>query len=164
MLAGITGASFLAWLPDMMMMMSATDSPGQDGATFLITDHKAYLDDVKNIREVLAESTAIEFEGMLRGEITPEQYIKSSYIASDQITMLIGEFVTSKPPEQWQKSYILYGEALRSLNMYIAETQAVATIMADGITLEDEPYTESERLRLESSEYALMSDAARPLQ
>lgn len=165
-LAGITGASFLAWLPE---VWTGGISDGQNKATFVITDHERYLDDVKSIHEVLAESTEIEFEKMLDGEITPEQYIMRSETTSTQITMQISEFITSKPPERWQESYIMYGEALRSFNTYVAETQVVASLMNDG-SLDYEDNDDSlndllekiDVLQAESAEYAKRSDATRP--
>lgn len=166
-LAGITGASFLAWfLPD--------GNLGSNDATFVITDHREYLDEVKNIREVLAESAAIDFDRMLNGEITPGQYMQISEATSTQTAMQISEFITSKPPDIWQDSYILYGDALMSFNAYIAETEVTAAMISDmieggaaiGDTLAEGAISESRKaagaLLAESEEYAKRSDAARP--
>ena len=162
-LAGITGASFLAWLPGGVGGGGASNQ-----ATFVISDHREYLDSVRNIHEVLAESTAIEFEMLLDGEITAAEYTRSSETTSTQTAMQISEFITSKPPEAWQESYILYGEALRSFNTYVAETQAVASLIEEGGLdgISDAQLRESlqrtESLISESDEYAKRSDAARP--
>ncbi len=161
-LAGITAASFLAWL------LPGDAVPGK--ATFVITDHKAYLDDVKSIHEVLAGSVAIEFRMMLDGEIMPAEYVKSAEATSTQTAMQISEFIASKPPTEWQESYILYGEALRSFNTYVAETQVAASLMEDaengGTTATKDRLNESlermEMLWAESAEYVKRSDAARP--
>ena len=157
-LAGVTGASFLAWLPEGGMT---------NDATFVITEHSKYLDYVKNIHEVLAESTEVEFGRMLRGNITPAEYVRSSEATSTQIVMQIGEFITSKPPEQWQESYILYGEALRWFNSYVAETEVVASLMEDD-TIDDERLNKSlikiEALEAKYHNYVEKSDKARPPQ
>ena len=159
-LAGITAASFLAWIP--------IGGQSSNNATFIITDHKAYLDDVNSIHEVLMESTAIEFEMLVKDDITPEQYIIKSDIASSQVTMQIKEFIASKPPEMWQESYILYGEALRSFNSYLAETQVVANMIQNRGEITDEQMQEAldraDKFSEESKEYIIRSDAARPSQ
>ena len=159
-LTGITAASFLAWIP--------LGDQSSNNATFIITDHKAYLDDVKSIHEVLIKSTAIEFEMLVTYEITPEQYMTRSDATSLQVTMQIKEFITSKPPEMWQESYILYGEALRSFNSYLAETQVVANMIQNRDDITDEQMQEAidraEGFSKESNEYIMRSDAARPLQ
>ena len=163
-LAGITGASFLAWLPGGIGGGGASNQ-----ATFVISDHREYLDSVRNIHEVLVESTAIEFAMLLDGEITAAEYARSSEATSTQTAMQISEFITSKPPEEWQESYILYGEALRSFNTYVAETQAVASLIAEGGLdgISDAHLRESlqrmEHLLSESDEYVKRSDVARPL-
>lgn len=161
-LAGITAASFLAWL-----LPEGGSISDQNKATFVITDHKEYIEGVKSVHEVLAESTAIEFDMMLEGEVTPDQYAKSAETTSAQISLLISEFITSKPPQEWQESYILYGEALRSFNTYVAETQVVASMMAgdDSTLMTDDRLQESldrmEKLLAESDEYVKRSDEAR---
>lgn len=159
-LAGITAASFLAWIP--------VYNQGSNDATFVITDHRAYLDDVKSIHEVLAESTAIEFEMMLADGTAPAEYIARSESMASQVTMQIREFIASKPPEQWHESYLLYGEALRAFNSYVAETQVVASLMENKSDISDEQMQtlleKIENLRVESGEYAKRSDAARPAQ
>ena len=90
-LGAITGASFLVWTV-----------PQQNETTFIITDYENYLDGAKSIHEVLQKSTEIEYQKLLDGEITPDQYITSADVTSSQVTSQISEFVTSKPPEEWQ--------------------------------------------------------------
>ncbi len=155
-LAGITATSFLAWLPD----------TGTNEATFVIKDHKKYLDDVKNISEVLDESVAIEFERMLSSDITPAEYMRGTETVSVQITSIISEFITSKPPKEWQESYIMYGEALKAFNSYVAETEALAGIMESNNEITTKQMQASlERIDVLKSTYEnhkILSDMARP--
>ncbi len=90
-LAAITGASFLLWIV-----------PQNNETTFVISDYEDYLNEVKNIHEVLQESIDIEYQNLRNGEISPENYIKITEVTSSQVTAQISEFVTSKPPEEWQ--------------------------------------------------------------
>ncbi|NNL58131.1 MAG: hypothetical protein HKP31_01475, partial [Nitrosopumilus sp.] len=107
-LAAITGASFLLWLV-----------PQEDQTTFVISDYENYLNGVKNIHEILQESIEIEYQNLQKGKISPQEYIEITEVTSSQITSQISEFVTSKPPEVWQDSFISYMEALKKFNSYI---------------------------------------------
>mgnify|MGYP000439103630 CR=1 FL=1 len=117
-LAVITGASFLSWIV-----------PQDNETTFVISDYRDYLNGVKNIQEVLQESIDIEYQNLRNGEISPEDYIIITEVTSSQVTAQISEFVTSKPPEEWQGSYISYMDAMKKFNSYIGETKVLANMI-----------------------------------
>lgn len=152
-LAAITGASFFVWM-----------IPQQNETTFVVTDYEDYLDGVKNIHEILQESTDIEYQKLLDGEITPEQYIASADITSSQITAQISEFVTSKPSEEWQNSYISYMDAMKKFNAYVVETKVLANLIENESSEEEisEIKQKIESLKSESSELVKISDESRP--
>ena len=152
-LAVITGASFLLWMV-----------PEEPEATFVVRDYGNYLDDVKNIHEVLQESIDIEYKNLLDGELSTEDYFAITEITSSQITSQISEFVTSKPSENWQDSYINYMNSMQKFNEYIRETKVLANLMENDGT-EDEinqALDKIELLKAESLEYAKISDELRP--
>ena len=152
-LGAITGASFLVWMV-----------PQQNETTFIVTDYESYLDGAKSIHEVLAQSTEIEYQKLLDGEITPEEYTESADITSTQVTGQISEFVTSKPPEQWQESYINYMDAMKKFNLYVGETEVLANLIeSQGSEQEITETTQKiETLKAESQELVRLSDQARP--
>ena len=152
-LGAITGASFLVWMV-----------PQQNETTFIVTDYEGYLDGAKNIHEVLAQSTEIEYQKLLDGEITPEEYIESADITSTQVTGQISEFVTSKPPEQWQESYINYMDAMKKFNLYVGETKVLANLIeSQGSEQEITETTQKiETLKAESEELVRLSNESRP--
>ncbi len=152
-LAAITGASFLLWLV-----------PQEDETTFIVTDYENYLDGVKNIHEVLQESMEIEYQNLRNGEISPQDYIVIADVTSSQVTSQISEFITSKPPEVWQDSYISYMEALKKFNSYIGETKVLANLIEKGSTdVElDQVIEKIESMKKESLEYAKNSEEQRP--
>ena len=117
-LAGITGASFILYL-----------LPQDNPSSFVVTDYENHLDGVKKIHEVLEESISMEFQGMIDGDVEPDRYIETAEATSSQVTAQITEFVKSKPPEEWQASYISYMEALKKFNSYIIETKIVADMI-----------------------------------
>ena len=106
-LAAITGASFSLWLIE-----------PENETTLVVTDYQNYLDGVENIHEVLQESIDIEYQNLRDGKISPEDYITITEITSSQVTTQISEFITSKPSEQWQESYINYMESMKKFNEY----------------------------------------------
>jgi len=152
-LAAITGASFLLWIV-----------PQNYETTFVISDYEDYLNGVKNIHEVLQESIDIEYQNLRNGEITPENYIKITEVTSSQVTAQISEFVTSKPPEEWQASYISYMEAMRKFNSYIGETKVLANMIEKGSSEVEmvETLQKIESLKAESLEYVKISDELKP--
>ncbi|KRO29800.1 MAG: hypothetical protein ABR53_01340 [Nitrosopumilus sp. BACL13 MAG-121220-bin23] len=114
-LASITAASFLLWVV-----------PQENNSTFIVTDYEGYLDGVKNIHEVLQESIDIEYRNLQDGRISPSEYIIITEVTSSQVTTQISEFVTSKPSEKWQESYISYMNGMKKFNEYIIETKVLA--------------------------------------
>ncbi len=152
-LAAITSASFLLWIV-----------PQDNETTFVISNYADYLDGVKNIQEVLQESISIEYQNLRNGEISPEDYITITEVTSSQVTAQISEFVTSKPPEEWQDSYINYMDAMKKFNSYIIETKVLANMIENGSTETEmiETVQEIESLKTESLEYVKISDESRP--
>ncbi|MFQ5476265.1 MAG: hypothetical protein ACE5DT_04455 [Nitrosopumilus sp.] len=152
-LAAITGTSFLLWIV-----------PQDNETTFVVSDYADYLDGVKNIHEVLQESMDIEYQNLRTGEISPEDYIAITEVTSSQVTAQISEFVTSKPPEEWQDSYINYMDAMKKFNSYIVETKVLADMIEKGSTEVEmvETVQEIESLKAESLEYVRVSDESRP--
>ncbi len=152
-LAAITGASFLFWIV-----------PENNEATFVILDYGNYLDEVKNIHEVLQESIDIEYQNLRSGEISPRDYITITEVTSSQVTAQISEFVTSKPPEEWVASYISYMDAMKKFNSYIGETKVLANMIEKGSSEVEmvETIEKIESLKTESLEYVKISDESKP--
>ena len=152
-LAAITGASFLMWMV-----------PQDKETTFVVSNYGDYLDGVKNIHEVLQESINFEYQNLRSGDISPEEYIAITEVTSSQVTTQISEFVTSKPPEEWQGSYIEYMNAMKKFNEYIIETKVLANLIENGSS-EDEMMKTLEKiesLKAESLGHVKMSNESRP--
>jgi len=152
-LALITGASFLLWV-----------IPQENDTTFIVTDYEGYLDGAKNIHEVLQESMDLEYQNLKDGKISPLDYISIAEVTSSQITTQISEFVTSKPSEQWQESYISYMNGMKKFNEYILETKVLANQIenkiSDGEILQTIDKIQS--IKDESIEYIKKSNELRP--
>jgi len=152
-LAAITGASFLLWV-----------IPQENDTTFIVTDYQGYLNGVKNIHEVLQESIDIEYQNLREGEITPMDYIAITEVTSSQVTTQISEFVTSKPSEQWQESYISYMNAMKKFNEYILETKVLANQIQNESLDEEilQTIDKIDSIKAESIEYVKKSNELRP--
>ncbi|WP_067958851.1 hypothetical protein [Nitrosopumilus sp. Nsub] len=152
-LVAITGASFLLWV-----------IPQENETTFIVTDYQGYLNGVENIHEVLQESIDIEYQNLREGKISPEDYITVTEITSSQVTTQISEFITSKPSEQWQESYINYMDAMKKFNEYILETKVLANQIQNENPNEDISQTieKIESIKAESMEYVKKSNELRP--
>ena len=152
-LGAITGASFLLYL-----------IPQDIETTFVVSDYENYLDGVKNIHEVLEESIELEYQNLKDGKISPQEYVAVTEVRSSQVTTQISEFVTSKPSEEWQASYINYMEAMKSFNSYIIETKVIANMIENENSEEEmsETLEKIEILKSESKEFVKISDQTRP--
>ncbi|MGI9567346.1 MAG: hypothetical protein ACR2LL_10090 [Nitrosopumilus sp.] len=152
-LSAITGASFLLWV-----------APQENQTTFVVLDYEGYLDGVKNIHEILQESVDIEYQNMRNGKISPDEYIVVTEVTTSQVNAKISEFVTSKPPEEWQESYISYMDAMKKFNAYIGETKVMANLIEKGSTEEEISETSKniELLKSESEAFVKISDESRP--
>ena len=152
-LAAITGASFLLWV-----------IPQENDTTFIVTDYEGYLDGAKNIHEVLQESIDIEYNNLREGKISPIDYITITEVTSSQVTTQISEFVTSKPSEQWQESYISYMNGMKKFNEYILETKVLANQIENGNLDEEilQTVNKIETIKAESIEFVKKSNELRP--
>ncbi len=152
-LTAITGGSFLLWV-----------IPQDVETTFVVSDYENYLDGVKNIHEVLQETIDLEYQNLRNGKISPQEYIAVTEITSSQVTAQISEFVTSKPPEEWQASYISYMDSLKSFNSYIIETKVLANMIENESSKEEmnETIEKINLLKSEFTEFVKISDQSRP--
>jgi hypothetical protein len=152
-LALITAASFLLWVV-----------PQENNSTFVVTDYEGYLDGVKNIHEVLQESIDIEYRNLQDGKISPSEYLIITEVTSSQVTTQISEFVTSKPSEKWQESYISYMNGMKKFNEYIIETKVLANQIENGSVDSKilETVNKIESIKVESIEYIKKSNELRP--
>ena len=152
-LASITGASFLMWI-----------IPENNETTFIVSDYAGYLDGVKNIHEILQESMDIEYQKLQEGKISTEEFIEITEVTSSQVTTQISEFITSKPPQEWQDSYINYMEAMKKFNEYISETKVLANQIENKSPESEMNETKEKinKIKNEISEFIELSDISRP--
>jgi hypothetical protein len=137
--------------------------PQEDLASLTISDHENYLDGVKEIHSILDQTISKEFQNLKDKNTSPDEYIQISDITLTQITSQISEFVTSKPPNEWQDSYISYMDSLRNFNSYVIETKVYANLIKDGNTEKlEEIEAKIQFFKSESEKLVELSDSFRP--
>ena len=152
-LAAITAASFLLWF-----------IPQNNEMIFVVSDFESHLDDVKEMHGVIVLGIEEEFQNMLNGNITPEQYVDIAEISSSQINSQIIRLVESGAPEEWYESYLNYIESLKKFNSQIRETIVVANMIKQGAEKNEiQNILDSiNELNSDSKSFAAASDEARP--
>ena len=151
-LAAITGGSFLFWV-----------IPQESPISLVVTDYENYLDGVKEIHSILDQSISAEFQNLKDEKISPDEYMQIVDITSTQISSQISEFVTSKPPKEWQDSYISYMDSLRNFNSYVTETKVYANLVKEGKTDQlGEILAKIQSYKSESETLIELSDNSRP--
>jgi hypothetical protein len=151
-LAAITAVSFLFWMV-----------PQESQMSLVISDHENYLDGVKEIHSIMKETISTEFQNLKDEKTSPDEYLLIADVTSSQVTSQISEFVTSKPPAEWQDSYISYMDSLKNFNSYVTETKVYANLVKEGKTDQfEETLTKINSLRAESERLAEISDSSRP--
>ena len=152
-LAAITAASFLVWM-----------IPQNIETEIIISDFGGHLDNVKEIHATLNNGISEEFQNMLDGKITSEEYINLAEVSSSQVNSQIIRLVESKAPEEWHESYLNYIEALKVFNSEIRETIVAATLMSeDKTTFELRDVSKKiDLLKKDSKLFVEASDEARP--
>ena len=151
-LAFITAGSFLFWVIPQETQISLT-----------VSDYENYLDGVKEIHSILDQTISIEFQNLKDGNISSDDYLQIADVTSTQVSSQISEFVTSKPPNEWQDSYISYMDALRNFNSYVTETKVYANLVKEGKTDQfEETLTKIQTYKSESETLIELSDNSRP--
>jgi len=152
-LAAITISSSLIWM-----------IPQNNEAVFVVSNFQDHIDVVKEIHNVIVDGIEIEFQNLLAGDITPEQYIEIADVSSTQIKSQIIRLVESDAPEEWYDSYLNYIEALRKTNSQILETIIVANLMEKGFDQNsiEEPLVKISNLKQESKSFVKISDELTP--
>jgi uncharacterized protein YxeA len=151
-LAAITGGSFLFWA-----------IPLESPISLVVSDYENYLNGVKEIHSILDQSISTEFQNLKDEKISPDEYMQIADVTSTQISSQISEFVTSKPPNEWQDSYISYMESLRNFNSYVTETKVYANLVKEEKTDQlEETLAKIQSYKSESETLIELSDNSRP--
>lgn len=151
-LAAITIASFSVWL-----------IPQSIPTRFLVSNAQEDLDGLLEQQKTILEYTGEEFENMINGGITADDYINIAEISHSQINSLIIKVIDSEVPSEWNDSYVALLESLRSHNSYLMETIVVAKKLKDDpqADVSSELSKMGQYLR-QADDYLAQSDSARP--
>ena len=151
-LVAITAGSFLFWM-----------IPQESQISSITSDHENYIDGIKAIHSILDQKISTEFQKLKDENMSPDEYLQIADVTSSQVSSQISEFVISKPPNEWQDSYISYMEALKNFNSYVTETKVYANMVKEGKTDQlEETLTKIQSYKSESEMLIEISDNSRP--
>ncbi len=151
-LAAITAGSFVIWFV-----------PQDTQTKFVVTDAKNELDAMIAQQKTVSDATSEEFQKMLSGEITPDDYINSAKTSASQVNSFIIKTVQSNVSPEWDKSYSTFADSLRSYNSYLRET----IVAAEKLKQDTQADISQEKTKLEEflqdvEKFLRGSNAARP--
>jgi hypothetical protein len=151
-LAAITAASFSIWF-----------IPQDTQTKIIISNPKDELDALIDQQKTIAESDKIEFEKMVSGQITPDNYSMIAEVSSSQIRAMIISITEPNTSQEWLASYSALAEALRAYNTYLRETVVVAEkLKADPAADISEEQTRLNQYLAQTQESISASNSARP--
>ena len=151
-LVAITAGSFLFWIV-----------PQENKMSLITTNYENYLDGTKEIHSILDQTISTEFQNLKDGQISPDEYLQIADVTSSQVSAKISEFVISKPPIEWQESYISYMEALKNFNSYLTETKVYANLVKEEKSDQlEESLSKIQSFKVESEKLIEKSDNSRP--
>jgi hypothetical protein len=151
-LAAITAGSFAIWL-----------MPQNIQTKFIISNSKEDLDALIEQQGTISDSTAEEFDKMLSGQITPDNYISVAEISSSQINSFIIKIIQSEVPPEWQASYSSFTDFLRTYNSYLKETIVIANKIKENPQSDiSQEKAKIDELLKQAEEFLAISNSARP--
>jgi hypothetical protein len=151
-LAAITAGSFAIWFV-----------PQNTQTKFVVSDAKEELDGLIEQQKTVSDTVSEEFQRMLAGEITPDDYINSAKASSSQVNSFIIKTIESDVSPEWEGSYASFADSLRSYNSYLRESIVAAEkIKADAQADISQEKTKLDEFLKDVEELLTGSNAARP--
>ena len=152
MLVAITAGSFAVWIV-----------PQNTQTKFVISDARDELDALVAQQKTVSDATSEQFQKMLSGEITPDDYIESAKVSSSQVNSFIIKTIESDVSPEWQKSYSTFTDSLRSYNSYLRETIVTAEKLKQDAKADiSQEKTKLDEFLEDVEEFLTGSNAARP--
>ncbi len=151
-LGAITIASFLLWIIP------------QHNNSIVITDFRNELQSVQERQGIIANEVESDLKSMLNGTMSPDDFISRAQISESQVNSLLTEIIESRAPQEWQDSYLNYGESLKNYNDYLTETIILANKLKGSTSTNDlkGDFEKIAELKKASESYALKSNETKP--
>jgi len=151
-LAAITAASFTVWM-----------IPQNAPTRFVVSNAQEDLDALMEQQKVVADSATEEFDNMLAGRITPENYVSIAEIYHTQINSFIIKIMDSEIPSEWNGSYSAFLEHLRAYNSYLRESLVAANKLKDNSGADiSEQMSKMDQYLAQADEFLSLANSSRP--
>ena len=122
----ITAASFSIWL-----------IPQHENSSLVISDYRSELDSIIERHKVIMNEIEDDWKNLLVGSLSADDFISRAQTSASQINALVSEIAESRAPQEWDESYLNYGESLKKYDDYLTETIVIANKMKGGISIND---------------------------
>jgi hypothetical protein len=149
----ITAASFSIWL-----------IPQHENSSFVISDYRGELDSIIERHKIITNEMDDSWKNLLAGSLSADDFITRAQMSASQINALLSEIIESKAPQEWDESYLNYGESLKKYNDYLIETMAIANKMKSGVSINDlkEEQQKLDIMRKDSESFAIKANETKP--
>lgn len=151
-LGAITAGSFAVWM-----------MPQNSHTQLVVSNPKDNLDALIDQQKTIADSDKEEFDKMLTGQITYDNYIAIAEVSSSQINSMIISIMDSDVSGDWSASYSAFAESLRAYNSYLRETLVIAEkLKADPTADISQEKVKMDEYLSQAQESKTKSDDSRP--
>ena len=151
-LGAITAGSFAVWMIPQTTHTQITMSNPKDNLDALVDQQKT-----------IADSDKEEFDKMISGQITYDNYISIAQVSSSQINSMIISLMDSDVSGEWKESYSAFMDSLRGYNSYLRETIVIAEkLKSDPSSDISQEKANIEKYLSQSQESKAKSDNSRP--
>lgn len=151
-LGAITAGSFAVWM-----------IPQNSHTQLVVSNPKDNLDALVDQQKTISDSDKEEFDKMMSGQITYDNYISIAQVSSSQINSMIINMMSSDVSGQWHDSYSAFLDSLRGYNSYLKETIVIAEkLKSDPAADVSAEKANMEKYLSEAQDSKAKSDSSRP--
>jgi hypothetical protein len=149
----ITVASFSIWL-----------IPQHGGSSFVISDYRNELDSIIERHKVIMNEIDDDWKNLIAGSLSFDDFIARAQTSTSQINTLLSEIIESRAPQEWDESYLNYGESLKKYDDYLTETIVIANKMKGGVSINDlkDELQKLDIIKKESESFAIKANETKP--
>ncbi len=149
----ITAASFSIWL-----------IPQHENTSLVISDYRGELDSIIERDKIIMKEIDDDWKNLLTGSLSADDFIARAQTSASQINTLVSEIIESRAPQEWDESYLNYGESLKKYDDYLTETIVIANKMKGGISINDlkDELQKLDTIRKESESFAIKANETKP--
>jgi hypothetical protein len=105
-----------------------------------------------------------DWKNLIAGSLSFDDFIARAQTSTSQINTLLSEIIESRAPQEWDESYLNYGESLKKYDDYLTETIVIANKMKGGVSINDlkDELQKLDIIKKESESFAIKANETKP--